>query len=386
MAVSLAQAVAAVARAPAAQVGGHDLAAAEAMAEAASAWPSPALRIGTSRLTARLVAGVTLPLPVFGTVGAARRVADAEARGVRADAGLALRDLRYRVIVAWIDLVRTHADLGAQQVAAQQAAELELIARGRRAAGTAADVDVTVAGAARARATVAVAAAARAEQAASAELAGLLGWDPGRALRADGALVTGPGGELAGLRRRLAGHPEHAAAQQHVAVAEAGVDAAAVQRWPVIAVEGELDYDDDTIAGATPWARSDARVGVAIELPIFAHVGDRIRAAQAAAEAQRARLAALDATLDGRLTATYRRWQAAAEQLAATERDVMPATEQAAALSMQAYREGARDLASALVAARDLASARAELDAVRAAAALAFAELAVASGQDGDAR
>jgi outer membrane protein TolC len=65
---------------------------------------------------------------------------------------------------------------------------------------------------------------------------------------------------------------------------------------------------------------------------------------------------------------------------------VIPAHEKAAALSMQAYREGARDLSSALVAERDLASARADLNDTRAAAALAFAELALASGEDVHAR
>jgi len=64
------------------------------------------------------------------------------------------------------------------------------------------------------------------------------------------------------------------------------------------------------------------------------------------------------------------------------ERDVVPAQDRAAALSMQAYREGARDLSSALVAERDLAAARAETNDARATAARAFAELAQAVGED----
>ena len=61
---------------------------------------------------------------------------------------------------------------------------------------------------------------------------------------------------------------------------------------------------------------------------------------------------------------------------------MLPASDRAAALSMQAYREGARDLASALVAERDLAAVRAEINEARAAAAAAFAELAQAAGED----
>jgi len=381
--VTLDQALAAADKAPAAQVGGHDIAAAEASVSAASAWPNPSLHVGTSRLTARLVASAALPLPVFGTVGAAQRVAAAEARVVRAEADLALRDLRHRVAVAWVELARSRADVGAQQVAAKQAGDLVAIAEGRRAAGSGADVDVMVAVAARARADVAVAAALRAEQAASAELAGLLGWDPGRPLRADGPLAIGPSGALDALRGRLRAHPEHLAAERRIAVSDATVDQLLTERWPGLALEGEIDYDDISITeGRTIWDRTDARIGIALDLPVFARLGDRARAARATAQAQRARLSALDADLGGRLSAAYARWQAATERLTALEREVLPAHDRAAALSMQAYREGARDLSSALVAERDLTAVRAEINDARAAAALAFAELAQATGED----
>jgi outer membrane protein TolC len=381
--VTFDQALAAADKAPAAQIGGHDIAAAEASVSAASAWPNPSLHVGTSRLTARLVASAALPLPVFGTVGAAQRVAAAEARTVRAEADLALRDLRHRVAVAWIELARSRADVDAQRIAATQAGELVAIAEGRRAAGSAADVDVTVAVAARARADVAARAAQRAEEAASAELAGLLGWDPGRRLRAEGPLMTGPGGELDALRGRLRAHPEHLAAERRIAAADATIDQLQVERWPGLALEGEVDYDDISITeGRTVWDRTDARIGIALDLPVFARIGDRARAARATAQAQRARLSALDADLGGRLSAAYARWQAATERLTALERDVLPANDRAAALSMQAYREGARDLSSALVAERDLSAVRAEINEARAAAALAFAELAQAAGED----
>jgi outer membrane protein TolC len=49
-------------------------------------------------------------------------------------------------------------------------------------------------------------------------------------------------------------------------------------------------------------------------------------------------------------------------------------------LSATAYREGARDLAFALQAERDLAAVRAERNAARADAAAAFADLQVAVG------
>ena len=381
--VTLADALAAAGRAPGAQIGPHEIAAAEASVDAASAWPNPSLGLGTSRLTAQLIASVTLPLPILGTVGAAKRVARAEADVVQAEALLALRDLRQRVVVAWIELQRAEGDVTASQVAAQQAADLENIAKGRLAAGTGADVDVTVATAARARADVAYAAAQRPEDAASAELAGLLGWDPGKPLMAAGEPALGPGGDLDALAQRLGAHPQRRAAEKRVEAADANIDAVLVLRRPGLALEGELDYDDRSITeGRTTWDRTDARIGIALELPVFARIGDRARAAQATAMAERMRLATTEAELGGRLVAAYKRWQAATERLAALQRDVIPAQEKAATLSMQAYREGARDRSSAGLAQRDLASARAELHDARAAAAAAYADLALAAGED----
>jgi len=178
-------------------------------------------------------------------------------------------------------------------------------------------------------------------------------------------------------------HPEYLAAERRIAAADATIDQLQVERWPGLALEGEVDYDDISITeGRTVWDRTDARIGIALDLPVFARIGDRARAARATAQAQRARLAALDADLGGRLSAAHARWRGASERLTALEREVLPAHDRAAALSMQAYREGARDLASALDAERDLTAVRAEINDARAAAALAFAELAQAAGED----
>jgi outer membrane protein TolC len=381
--VTFGEALAAANKAPAAQISGHEIAAAEANVAAAGAWPNVAVILGTNRLTAQAVVAASLPLPILGTIGANRSVARAEAEAVRAEATIEVRNLRQHVAIAWIELQRSEGDVMATRLAATQAADLEAIARGRFAAGTGADVDVTVAAAARARADVAARAAQSAQDAASAELAALVGWDPGRPLRAVGEPVIGPGGDLTALEQRLGAHPERAAAERRVAAADANTDAVLVLRRPGLAVEGEVDYNDRSITeGQTVWDRTDARVSLTIELPIFARIGDRARAARATAMAERMRLATTEAELAGRLVAAYRRWQAATERLASLERDVVPAQEKAAALSMQAYREGARDLSSAVIAQRDLAATRAELNDARAAAALAYAELTVAAGQD----
>jgi outer membrane protein TolC len=375
--ITLRDAVAAVAAAPAAAVSPHEVAAADALVDAAGAWPSPSIRVSTNRLTARLVAGASVPLPVFGTVGAARRQAAAEADVVRAEGAAALRLLRHRVVLAWITLARLDGEVVATSIAAQQAAELGLIARGRQDAGVGADVDVTTAGAAKARADVAAASAVRAQVAAAAELAGVLGWPLAQPLRSAGAPDTGAPAELAALRARLARHPERAAAAARIAAADAAVAQVEALAWPNLSLEAEVSYDDPTNAGKT-----DALVGIALELPVFARIGDRVRAARATSAVQRARLAVTEAELGGGLAAAFERWRAAVETLGALERDVVPAQERAAALSAQAYREGARDLASALQAERDLAAVRAEVNAARADAAVAWEDLQLAAGSD----
>jgi outer membrane protein TolC len=355
--------------------------AAEASIDAAAAWPSPSLKVGTTRLTAKVVAGAALPLPVFGTVGAAKRHAAAQAVVARAEADVELRALQHKIVRAWIELARADGVVVASSIAAQQAAELELIAKGRKDAGVSGDLDVVVAQAAKARAEVEAAAAKHLLDGASAELAGLLGWDPAVPLHAEGGLVTGGPAVIETLSAKLLAHPEHVLAEDRVMAATRNVGEVRAERWPVIALEAELLYEDRSMTeGRTAWERTDAAVGIAIELPVFAHVGDRVRAAKAQENAERLRVAVTDAELAAGLFAAHQKWQAANLTLERMEREVVPAQERAAAMSAEAFREGARDLAYALQAQRELAAVRAEVIGARADAATAFADLQLAAG------
>jgi outer membrane protein TolC len=132
--------------------------------------------------------------------------------------------------------------------------------------------------------------------------------------------------------------------------------------------------------GRTPWARTDAAIGIAIDVPLFGHVGDRVKVARAQESAEKLRVAATDLELAAGLFAAYRKWQAAVERLERMQRDVVPAQERAAAMSAEAFREGARDLVYALQAQRELAAVQAEIVGARADAATAFADLQLAAG------
>jgi outer membrane protein TolC len=127
---------------------------------------------------------------------------------------------------------------------------------------------------------------------------------------------------------------------------------------------------------------TDLTVGLAFELPLFANTGARVRSARAIAEAERARFAVTEAALEGALVADYQRWRAAADRLTTLGRDVVPLQERATAQSEQAYREGARELVTALAAEHDLATVRAEVNAARIDAAAAWFELQLAAGGD----
>ncbi len=377
--ITLAQALAAGTRAPAMPIAAAETASAEARIAAAGAWPSPTVRVESNRLTARLVAGVAIPLPILGTIGAARREASARATTVRAEGAAAQRELRHQIVLAWLALARADADEAALIIAAQQAAELEMIAKGRLDAGAGADVDVTAAHAARIRADLAVATAGHEEDAAAAQLAGLLGGDPMRSLRSAGPL---PGGTaaLADLRASLAAHPDRVIALSRIAEAEAASGAARVLRRPGLAVEVQGSWFDPTQPG------TDVMVALALDVPLFSHAGDHVRAAEAQTTAERARLAAGDAQLAGDLVAAFRRWQSATERRTVLERDVLPVQDRATTLAAQAYREGARDLASALQAERDRAAVRTEIADAKIAAATAWIELELAAGGEPGAR
>ncbi len=381
--VTLADALGAAGKAPGAAPPVAEIAAARASIDAARALPSPSVRVGTTRLTHVVTAGVSMPLPILGTIGAARGRAKADAAVVHDEATIELRQLRHRVAKAWIELARADGQLVAATLATQHAAELELVARGRKDAGVGADVDITIAQAAKARADLEATVAARGLDAASAELAGLLGWSPERPLRPDGPLVIGDAQSLETIRSKLLSHPEHVLAQDRVAVAASAVREIRVEGRPQLALEAELLYDDRTMTeGRTAWARTDAAVGLSVNIPLFAHIGDRLRAARAKEAVERARVVAKDAELGATLFASYRRWQAAVERVTVMQTSVLPAQERGAAMAAQAFREGARDLVFALDAQRGLAAVRAELAAARADAAVALVDLQIAAGTE----
>ncbi len=374
--IRLGQALAAVARAPAHRAGAARVGAAREAVPAAGAWPATVLSVATAHRTERFGAVASLPLPVFGTLGASRAVARAELDAARTELGAGDLGVVRDVTHAWLELARAEAlaDLSARGAAREE--ELATITRTRMQSGDASRAEVVAADAAARRAGARAAADRTAIAARSAELAALIGRDPDGGLRAEGGLPDAAADlpPLSRLRGRRAGHPEARAAAARADVERAKVGEARASRWPALALDLEALIDDPTLPG------NDYRIGLTMELPLFGRGAARQKAAEAA---RRAAIAERDRTidaLDGQLVAAYRRYQQARGLARDLEEDVLPAQREAAALAREAYREGQGGLAAVLEADRTLAEAEAESVAARTDAALARADLEWAAG------
>ncbi len=373
--VTLKEALAAAPRAPAHQVAHSQVTAAAGEVTAAGAWPSTSVGVSSSKSTARLGVVASLPLPLFGTLGASRDVARADLDVARASASSVDGDLRRDVTRAWLTLAAAEARAEMSAQASSRQESLVVIAKARFDAGDSPRVDVVTAqaGAARARADAAADAAAIAS--ASAELAALLGWDPTAPLHAGGG-IPAPSDvpPLASLRQRRRNHPRARVAAAQVDAEAARVRQVRASHRPSLSLDLESLFDDPTLPG------NDYRIGLTVELPLL---GKGSAARSAAVARRHAAELERDATLtsiDGAIVAAYGRYRAAAARAHALSTEVLPAERSAAELARTAYREGQGGLVTVVQAERALAEAEAQATEARAQAALARAELAWAAG------
>jgi len=373
--IRLSEALAAVGRAPAHRAGAARVGAARQAVPAAGAWPATVLSVATARKTERLGVVASLPLPVFGTIGANRRVARAELDAARRELGAGDHGAARDVTRAWVELARAEAVADLSERSAAREGELARITRTRQQSGDASRAEVVAADAAARRAAARAAADRSAIAARSAELAALVGRDPDVALHAEGGLpVAEEVPPLASLRGRRAGHPEARAAAARAEVESARVGEARASRWPALSLDLEALYDDPTLPG------NDYRVGLTLELPLFGRGGARQQAAEASRAAALAERARTIAALDGELVAAYRRYQQARTLARDLDDNVLPAQREAANLTREAYREGQGGLAAVLEADRTLIDAEVEAIGARADAAIARADLMWAAG------
>jgi outer membrane protein TolC len=373
-AVTLAQARAALAGSPAHRAASLRSRAAGDAVDAAGAWPGFGLGVATTLHTARAIVTSTVPLPVFGTIGASRDAARAELDGARAEEDALALEQRQRATAAWIELARTEARSALAARIAEGTGRLAEIARRRQDAGDAARAEVLIAETAALRARADDRNARLAVEIASVELAALLAWDPDVPLHAEPGLPPPDAAVPAGALPDGRGHPEARAAAARVAAEAAHVAQAHRARFPQLGLELEADIDDPTLPG------TDLRAGLRLDVPLLGRGGDAERAADGRRRAAELERDATVQRLRARVAAAARRARAAAARSRTLGDEVVPAERDTAALVRTAYREGQARLVDVLAADRALADVELEAVDAQAEAAAAVAELEQALG------
>ena len=351
-AVTLYQALHAARAAPASQSRVVSQQAAGVSVGAAGAWPAMTVGAFSTLRSARLGVSTMVPLPIWGTRythDANIAVAASQRDVVVADnATQELEQIR-QVSRAWLNVARAQAHAVASQQAAERQQQLTAIAAQRFSNGEVARVESVQADAARRLAWSRAAADQRAIAATSAELAGLLGWDPLLILHAQGDLPAPDNlPSLAAIQAQRNNHPLIHAQNARIAVEGARTLVATASQWPRLAVEAEA-------AWFSPSAPSnDLRLGIVVELPFWGHSSEAAQTARALKHVAQLEAVVTANAFDSATVAAYRRFEAAREQAATLQNEVVPAAREAATLARAAYTEGSGGLIAVLEAERSL--------------------------------
>ncbi len=332
--------------------------------------PNPSLAysvIGRVHGTADAINGtqqqawVEQPLLLAGQRGARRDAAEGALGVARARAETDMADLERHSYTAWVTLLAAQVRLAELERARAQVAELERIVTGRAGAGAASPYQVLRMQVEGAELATQVASARSDVDAASGNLAALLGI-PGWAPRARGTLAPlGVRYTEATLwqqaRKRL---PELRMARREAQAAEARVGVAQAERWPVPVLGAGVFFT--TAPGAI-----SAYAALSVPFPLFDFGGAAIDRARAEARAALADADASEAAAHARLDTALRVLalrRAALESLEHGVIDRLPQLSDMARASYQAGSSGLTDLLDAVRARSDTTLTR--IDAVAA--------------------
>jgi outer membrane protein len=329
---TLAQAVAvALEHSPQVQAAQSALQAAQAQLAAAQAalLPSAGLsasagwdRLGSS---AQVSVGVTYLLYDGGLRQAQIRQLEARLEAARENLAAVRAQVAQQVAQAFMAQVSADQVVALREQAVVQARTQLQAAQARVRAGTAPQADVTSAEAQLASAEVALLEAQANAQLSRAQLATLLGLDPGTPVAATppGAPPAFQVGE-AEARERALGRPEVRRAEAEVLAAEAALAAAMIQGGITVTLDGRYVLVTVGGPGAGTWS-----VGAGVSVPLYdgGQRAAQVEAARANLESARAALA--QARLEAQRDAVQARlgWISAAAREAAAQRAVAAAQE-----------------------------------------------------------
>jgi outer membrane protein, heavy metal efflux system len=324
---------------------------------------NPTVTVQTTKETARLVAGVSLPLPLFGQRRKGIDAARADAGAMALEREIARLTARWNATTAWVDLWAAQERAQLLGLASEDTRRLLEIARTRFEAGSAPRLDVVRATADRARAQAEAAAAQVLIDAAAARIVPWMAGDVRELPRASGA--PAPREDLPPLPELIGRTGQHPLLRRdHAQISAAGAHIALEQRLrtPVPTAEVVVNQQDRTNEGKT-----DVIGGLSFELPLLSLRGGPIARARAQWAAAETALALDERQLIADLSEAYYTTRSAAGRLRALRGGVLSAMEEARRMTEESYRQGRADILRLLEAQRAVIDARlAALDAMTA--------------------
>jgi outer membrane protein, heavy metal efflux system len=339
--VTLADVLAIVQSSPRVAVSAREADIARAERAAAGALPNPTLSLGRSTpsggertvfdASSQQQATLELPVPIFGQRGARMRAADLQLERAQSQVRLTLAETRRLAGLAFIRLLGAQEGEAARRAAALDVERIRGLVAGRQASGMASRYDVARADAEAALAAVNVQRAASDVNEQAAALAALVdapAWRP----RANGRLAD-LRTELAEPRVDLAGNPALRAARDETAAAEAKIELARRERYPVPALQVGRTWTTGPFGAAN-------FLGVASEIPILDSRRAGVDRAVAEHGAARERERVVAATLRAELEKQRQALALRREALARFERDVFERQASFLEMAESAYRLG----------------------------------------------
>jgi cobalt-zinc-cadmium efflux system outer membrane protein len=329
----------------------------------AGTFANPVATVQTSKETARLITGLSLPLPLFGQRGKAVDAARADADAIAQEREVARLTARWSVTNAWLELWAAQERAQVLALSSGDARRLLDVARERLQAGSAPRLDVVRATADSARALAETAAAQALIDATAARLVPWVGGDPARSSpRAAGRPplpeALPPLEEIA--RRALAQHPLLRRDRAQVVAAGAHLQLEQRLRVPLPSAEVTVAHQDRSNDN-----RTDVIGGLSFELPLLSLRGGAIGRARAQQGAAQSALTLDQRQLTADIADAYHSTRAAAARSRALATAVLPAMEEARRMTEDGYREGRLDILRLLEAQRAVLDARlANLEAV----------------------
>ena len=309
--------------------------------DTARAPSSPILALGTTRYAAREVVSVTQDIRWAGERRYAVRAAQGLADSAGANANRVVREARRLIRQAWFALATAEDAEALGSEASSRATEVAAIVRARFEGGRAPRLDLVRAEAEASRLAASTQALTESRRAAWARLATLVGLDPAAEESTDHVRPAALGEEMLSMlatATALDGHPVVQVAALSLASATASREMERRRLLPGLSLTLGVNADVPGLPGPDrPATRS-------LTLPFGKRGLVALRVAEAEVRVQTAQLEAARRDLRAALVVASHRLRGARAQLVVYDREALPAAEEAARLTREAYEAGRGDV------------------------------------------